>query len=169
MIKEKLLNAGRCLNCLAAGHFAWDCPLDCKYTTCGTKSMNKHTCALHDLFSKRSAATANKDAVNSEDVNSEQLISRKTVPNSGGILLRTSAVKVINPTTGESTLAYAQHEIASQATLILERLRKELNLDVKPDNVIIRILAEQTTKCFGLTEFSLRSLCDNKFILLRTH
>ena len=77
-------------------------------------------------------------------------------------MLRTSAVKVINPTTGESTLAHAQHDTASQATLISEKLREELNLDVKPDKVIIHTLAEQTTKCGGLTEFNLQSLCDNK-------
>ena len=42
------------------------------------------------------------------------------------VLLRTTAVKVINPVNGKSTLAYAQLDIASQANLISDNLRKEL-------------------------------------------
>ena len=121
--KKIVLNASRCLNCLALGHFVRDCPLDCKCTGCRTKSMNKHTSALHELFSKKcngfgTVTTANKDAVYSENVNSEPLISRKMVPNGGRILLRTSAVRIINRTTGESTLTYAPHDTATQATLV---------------------------------------------------
>ena len=41
----------------------------------------------------------------------------------GVALLRTSAVKVMNPNTGKSTLAYAQHDTASQVTLISAALR----------------------------------------------
>ena len=35
-------------------------------------------------------------------------------------MLRTSAARVINPVIGKSTLPYAQHDTASQATLILK-------------------------------------------------
>ena len=47
----------------------------------------------------------------------------------GVVLLRTSAVRVINPHTGESTLAYAQHDTASQVTLISDALKTELGLE----------------------------------------
>ena len=106
--------------------------------------------------------TANKDAVNNENVNPEQLFSGKMFSYRREILLRTSAVRVFNPTTGKSTLGYAQHDTASLASLISERLKDELNLDVKPDNVIIRKLTEATTKCGGLTEFNLQTLFDNE-------
>jgi len=52
-------------------------------------------------------------------------------PANNGILLRTSAVRVIIPLTGKSTLAYAQHDMASQATLISERLKNGLGLEVE--------------------------------------
>ena len=74
-------------------------------------------------------------------------------------MLRTSAVRVINQTTGCSTLAYAQHDTASQATLISDSLREELGLEVTTDPFItIRTLADQTASCIGKTDFSLESL-----------
>ena len=111
------------LECLASGHFVWNCSLNCKCITCSPKSMNKHTSALHELFSKtssefRAAPTASKNAVISENVKPNQSISCKMVPKSGEILLCTRAVIVINPTTGESKLAYVQHDTAAGATLI---------------------------------------------------
>ena len=56
----------------------------------------------------------------------EQAVVRKLKPNHNVVLLRTSAVIVINPDTGKSTLAYMQHDTASQATLISESLKTEL-------------------------------------------
>ena len=40
------------------------------------------------------------------------------------ILLRTSAVKVVNPKTGKLTLVYAHHDTGSQATLMSDTLMK---------------------------------------------
>ena len=61
----------------------------------------------------------------------EQPIVRKLTPNNNNtVLLRTSAVRVINPSTGRSTLVYVQHDTALQATLISERLKNEFNLAV---------------------------------------
>ena len=72
---------------------------------------------------------------------------RKLAPNNNNtVLLRTSSVKVINPTTGGPTVVYTRHDTASQATLISERLKNELNLAVdKKRNMTIRTLAQQTT------------------------
>ena len=69
----------------------------------------------------------------------EQLIVKKLMPNNNNtVLLRTSAVSVINPSIGRSTFVYAQHDTALQATLISERLKNELNLAVeKKRNITI--------------------------------
>ena len=79
------------------------------------------------------------------------------------VLLRTSAVRAINPRTGNSTLVYAQHDTASQVTLVSERLVNELDLNVNSDHVLnIRTLGEQTTKIAGFTELKLQSLTTNE-------
>ena len=81
------------------------------------------------------------------------------VAEEGTVLLRASAVRVINQTTGCSTLAYAQHDTASQTTLISDSLREELGLEVTTDPFItIRTLADQTASCIGKTDFSQESL-----------
>ena len=81
------------------------------------------------------------------------------VAEEGTVLLRASAVRVINQTTGCSTLAYAQHDTASQATLISDSLREELGLEVTTDpSITIRTLADRTASCIGKTDFSLESL-----------
>ena len=88
----------------------------------------------------------------------------KLVPEIGNkcFLLRTSAVRVINPRTGNSTLVYAQHDAASQATLISVRLVNELDLNVNTDHALkIQTLAKQTTQSAGFTEFKLQSLTTN--------
>ena len=79
--------------------------------------------------------------------------------NNNTALLCTSAVRVINSSTGRSTLVYAQHDTALQATLISERLKNQLNLVVDTKrNIKIQTLAQQTTSSGGLTEFTLQSL-----------
>ena len=75
------------------------------------------------------------------------------------VLLYTSAVKVVNPHTGELTSAYAQHDTASQATLISENLKNELGLESIPDpSVMIRTLADGTVPSGGCTDFEIESL-----------
>ena len=85
----------------------------------------------------------------------------------GVVLLRTSAVRVINPHTGESTLAYTQHDTASQVTLISDALKTELGLETNSDpNVKIRTLADETVDCNGRTAFKLESLhTGEKFVI----
>ena len=89
----------------------------------------------------------------------EQPIVRKLTPDNNTVLLRTSAVRVTNASTGRSTLVYVQHDTAPQATLISESLKNELDLAVdKKRNITIRTLAQETTSSGGLTEFTLQSL-----------
>ena len=79
--------------------------------------------------------------------------------NNRAILLRTSAVKVVNPESGISTLAYAQHDTGSQVTLISENLKRELVLKTTPDpTATIRTLADQKVDSEGRTNFKLQSL-----------
>ena len=90
----------------------------------------------------------------------EQPTVRKLTPNNNNtVLLRTTAVRVINSSTRRSTLVYAQHDTASQDTSISERLKNELDLAVdKKRNITIRNLAQKTTSSGGLTEIALWSL-----------
>ena len=65
-----------------------------------------------------------------DSLEESQVLTRKVVPGRSTILLgvlRSSAVKVINPRTGQATHAYAQHDTASasQVTLISESLKNE--------------------------------------------
>ena len=78
-------------------------------------------------------------------------------------------MRVSNPDTGKTTLAYAQLDTASQATLIFEKLCKELNLKRNADvSTSIRTLGEGTTKCKGHSDFELISLLSNeKFMIKR--
>ena len=72
-------------------------------------------------------------------------------------------MRIINPVTGKSTLAYAQHDATSQATLIAKSLSDELGLATKTDHAItIRTLAEQTMRSGGLTNFEIESLSIEK-------
>ena len=94
---------------------------------------------------------------------------RKLAPNNcSTVLLRTCAVRVFNPDTNKCTLAYAQHDTASRATLISEQLKNELGLNIiKSRKVKIRTLAEQTSKSSGRTialNYNLLPLM--KFLLL---
>ena len=75
------------------------------------------------------------------------------------VLLRTSAIRVVNPDTGLSTFAYAQHDTGSQVTLISNNLRKELGLYTTPDpTVTIRTLADRRVITERRTDFNLKSL-----------
>ena len=78
-------------------------------------------------------------------------------------MLRTSAVRVVNLSNGRSSLAYAQHDTASQATLISDTLKDELGLKVELDPTITtRTLADQSARCFGRTSFTLKSLASGE-------
>ena len=77
-------------------------------------------------------------------------------------MLRTCAVKVIKSKTGCFTLSYAQLDTASQATLISDKLSKELGLEVIPNcSITIRTLRDQPSICTGKINFTLQSVIDN--------
>ena len=78
-------------------------------------------------------------------------------------------MRVINPVTGKSTLAYAQYDTVSQATLIAKSLRDELGLATKTDHSItIHTLAEQTMRSGGLTNFEIESLSNKETFAIKT-
>ena len=180
--KRVVVDAGRCLNCLSLGHVVRNCQSLSKCRRCGPRSSNKHAGPLHESFiqprsasgvvekaeSASGAAAVSEDKVKPSNDNSEVLVSRKTHSFHNNVLLRTSAVRVLNPRTGKSTLVYAQHDTASQATLVSERLINELKLDVNKDHTImIRTLADQSTSSIGLAAFTLQSLSSNEYFKIK--
>ena len=150
-----------------------NCLVPSKCRKCGPRANNRHAGPLHKCFSRlRSVAGgAAEPACAKEDVkgtphqeNDVQLVSLKAKSINHNVLLRTSAVRVINPRTGKLTLAYAQHDTASQATLVSKRLIEELKLDINTDyNLTIRTLADQITVSKGLVTFTLQSLTSNEY------
>ena len=172
--RRAVIEAGRCLNCLSLGHVVKNCPLPSKCRRCGPKSGSKHAGALHESYAQSRCVdvgaagvenSGSSNVLDNDNINTErnQPVVRKLTPNNNNVLLRTSAVRVINPCSGKSVLAYAQHDTASQATLISERLKNELDLNVDTKSTVtIRTLADQTTKSGGLAEFILQSLTTNE-------
>ena len=171
-------DANRCLNCLSRGHIVKDCKQSSKCRQCAPTCSKKHAAALHDWYilspgvsvggaESGKQSTPNGVPPSSGERNKEnnsaevqvRKISDRSSASEGVVLLRTSAVRVINPATGKSTLAYAQHDTASQATLVSERLRNELDLETICDSsVSIKTLSDQTAITTGRTNFNLESL-----------
>ena len=50
--RKKIIEAGKCLNCLSVGHFVRDCELHSKRCECGPKYKNKHSSASHEFYSR---------------------------------------------------------------------------------------------------------------------
>ena len=120
--RQVVIEARRCLNCFGLGHFARNCGFASKCRKCGPICHLKHATALHDLYVRSSSVdfkvTNTKESVNACDFPSsseenKHVVARKICPSNKIVLLRTCAVKVINPRTGRFTLAYAQHDTAS--------------------------------------------------------
>ena len=171
------MGLGRSLNCLSLGHVIRNCAFPSKCRKCGPKFHTKHAGALHESFvpvSSVAGGVAKSEQVvtdgeievggTSSDGDRPRTV-LKIVPEiaNTNVLLRTSAVRVINPRTGNSTLVYAQHDTASQATLISHKLVNELDLNVNTDHALnSRTLAEQTTKSAEFTELKLQSLATNQ-------
>ena len=145
-------------NCMAPSKCCW----------CGPAWSSKHAGALHELYVRSRVGSGNRSSGLSKVIDTEtressfedeQPIVRKlTSNNNNTVLLCTSAVRVINPSTGRSTLVYAQHDTASQATLISERLKNKNLVVDKKRNITIRTLGPQTSSSGGLTDFTLQSL-----------
>ena len=167
--RQAVFDAKRCFNCLSPEHFVRDCVFRSKCRTCGPLSENKHATALHEsyvsdpLTAQLNEATPKRSDVVTNMKNScDVLVHKVGVAEEGTVLLRTCAVRVVNSNTGCSTLAYAQHDTASQATLISDTLRNELGLEAIPDpSITIRTLADQAASCLGRTNFTLQSLVNN--------
>ena len=167
-----IIEAARCLNCLSTGHVVRNCSFRSKCRKCGPNFNIKHADVLHDYYARSSsvdlgaAETESGHDVQSpadcngrDSVEKNEVVTRMVKPGCNAVLLRTSAVKVVNPDTGKATFAYAQHDTASQATLISKSLRDELGLSTDHDQATaIRTLAEQTISSHGTTEFQVESL-----------
>ena len=180
--RKTAVDANRCFNCLSRGLIARECKQHSKCRFCGPGYAKKHTVALHDWFVLSSFASVGgarsggqisaPGFSHSEDRDSPndsmQKIKFLKISNQGDdsrkvVLLRTSAVRVINPVTGKSTLAYVQHDTASQTTLISDRLKNELDLKTVSDpTVTIKTLSDQTAITAGRIDFSLESLSTGK-------
>ena len=171
--RRVVMDAGRCLNCLSTGHVVRDCSFSSKCRKCGPNVKLKHASVLHNFYVKSNSVNfgaaeagdtpgafpaADREGEN-DSLEESRVLTRKVVPGSSAILLRTSAVKVVNPRTGKATHAYAQHDTASQATLISDSLKHELGLGTDHNrNITIRTLAKQSTPSYGVTNFKLESL-----------
>ena len=163
-----MIEARRCLNCFGLVHFARNCGFASKCRKCGPIYHLKYATVLHDLCVWSSSvdfkATNAKESVNvcdsaSSSEENKHVVARKICPFNKIVLLRTCAVKVINPRTGRITLAYAQHDTASQGTIVSESLMDELGLVAsKRSEIHIRTLANEFTPCRGVVNFELESL-----------
>ena len=177
--RKTVIDAARCFNCLSLGHFSRECTSSSKCRLCGPHFGPKHSTALHDLYVRSDSVnlgaasaghcqTSMIASAGKKQTDAEQTVVRKLTFNNDLVMLRTSAVRVINPVTGKSTLAYAQHDTASQATLISKSLRDELRLATKTDHSItIRTLAEQTMHSGGLTNFEIESLSNKETFAIK--
>ena len=112
-----------------------NCLLPLKCRRCGPKSGSKHAYAPQESYAQSRCVdvgaagaeySGSYNVLNNDDITTEKnpLVVRKLTPNNN-VLLCTSAVKVINPCSGKSALAYTQRESSFQATLISERLKNE--------------------------------------------
>ena len=124
MKRQTVLDFGRCLNCLSLGHTANICACPSK---CKLDCRIKHATALHDCYRSTTVNLGAADKALPVSVLPETQIpagsnSRVLCKISSGenrvVLLRTIAVRVINPNNERSTLACAQLDTASQARLI---------------------------------------------------
>ena len=138
--RQTVTDAKRCLNCLSLDHFARNCAFPSKCRICGPQCRNKHAGALHECYDGVNLGAADRvdqvsrpitaPRIHCREIGSQDYTCRKlnSVYN-GVVLLRTSAVRVINSNTGKSTLAYAQHNTTTQVTLISDALKTELGLE----------------------------------------
>ena len=134
----------------------------------GSKPNSKHFLIDCEIFKDISPNTAAADKGSDEPGSKNETIQNER--NEGIVLktnssdkcvnlLRTSAVKNVNPTSGKSSLVYAQHDTGSQVTLIFNKLKTELGLETVPEpSVTIRTLADKTVPVEGCTNFKLQSL-----------
>ena len=175
--RRAVIDAGRCFNCLLIDHIAKNCPKGLKCKLCGLESKNEHAAALYSVFAQpgsndfgaanvrraKVSHSSDTEGYKTSDDNEPPTVRKLGPSNCATVLLRTCAVRVFNPDTNKCTLAYSQHETASQATLISEQLKNELALNVNTKRKVkIRTLMEQTSKSSDCTSFKLQSLATDK-------
>ena len=116
--RQIVIDAKRCLNYLSLEHFVRECSYTSKCRKCGLSSQNKHTGALHKSCQAGSHGAAKGEVVKppsiaNDDINVEGRdlnVLKITSVENGEVLTRTSAVKIVNPASGKSSLVYAQHD-----------------------------------------------------------
>ena len=164
--RQTVIEAKRCLDCLSLDHIARNCPRSTKCRKCGPRSQNKHATELHECFFSPNTGAAEKGSDKPGSKNetiqnkrNERVVLKASSSEERMILLRTSAVKIVNPTSGKSSLVYAQRDTGYQVTLISDNLKTELGLEtVSEPSVAIRTLADKTVPVEGRTNFKLQSL-----------
>ena len=110
-------------------HFVRECPRTSKCQICGPNSQTKHATALHECYDVVNLGAADEESApipaprneaGSSGLSRNFTVRKLKTNNNPAILLRRSAVKVVNLESGISTLAYAQHDTGSQVALIFE-------------------------------------------------
>ena len=82
---------------------------------------------------------------NTQNECNERVVLKANSSDKREILLRTNAVKIVNPTSGKSSLVYAHYDSGSQVTLISVNLKTELGLETVPEPLVtIPTLADKT-------------------------
>ena len=112
--RQTVIEAKRCLNCLSLDHIVRNCPRSTKCRKCELRSQNKHATALHKCFILPNTGAADKGSdepgSKNETIQNERnkrVILKANSAEERVILLRTSAVKIVNPTSGKSSLVNA--------------------------------------------------------------
>ena len=112
--RQTVIEAKRCINCLSLDHYVRNCHRPARCRKYGPNNKSKHAFALHECYTGANLEATDKSQApptpspkklskqdkkfNGDKVNSKE---------KRASLLRTSAVKVVNPNTGQSTLVYA--------------------------------------------------------------
>ena len=176
--RESIIKAGHCINCLSKHHVS-DCRLQCKCKHCDKHNPQRHTTSLHELYLQSSTVGVNvgaadgtilvgdshncsipslpKELANHNATNHASI--KKIQAPVTGVFTRISAVRVINPATGVSTLAYAQHDSGSEVTLVSASLADELNLRRGETSVVtLHTVSGSTTSTFSHVSMKVQTL-----------
>ena len=106
--RQTVIEAKRCLNCLSLDHIVRNCPRSTKCRKCGPRSQNKHATALHECFISPNTGAADKGSdepgsknETTQNERNERVVLKANSLDKRVILLRTSAVKIVNPHFGQ--------------------------------------------------------------------
>ena len=176
--RESIIKAGHCINCLSKHHIS-DCHLQCKCKHCDKHNPQRHTTSLHELYLQSSTVGVNvgaadgttvvgnshncsipslpKELANHNATNHASI--KKIQAPATGVFTRISAVRVINPGTGVSTLAYAQHDSGSEVTLVSASLADELSLRRGETSLVtLHTVSGSTTSTFSHVSMKVQTL-----------